>query len=589
LDYFFNAEEAERCKTITSALFREILMCSALKKQITEWIQKFEYSIISIIKQVLVILYLIYPQRKGKIMQRRDVLKLGLASGLAGFSPLSSDVPAEERKLLSGAVYNRLPQWRGFNLLEKFNGRNNRFVEDDFRWISGFGFNFVRLPMDYRMWIKDNDWRKIDERVLDEIDEAVQFGEKYGIHVNINFHRAPGYTVAKPAEPKSVWTDTEALEVCLLHWRTFAKRYKGVSNDLVSFNLFNEPDRVEPVLAQCVAAHKAIIKGIREEDSNRLIICDGYEWGNKPFFDLADQKVAQATRGYVPMEISHYKASWIGVDNWADHPVPAWPFISGNGLLLSDSKREIKEEFRGALVISGLFPNKTKLRLKVGTVSGTTSFVVLAGGKTIFEHQFKPQAGEGEWKTAVFKKEWNIYQNIYDRDYETVIPAGTQNLEFRVTQGDWLTLKQLAVWSENAKQETVVHLLPDWQQPPAKFQYRELERKAELTGNVKDKTWLRNRLEAWKKLQEQGCGVMVGEFGAHSLCPHDVVLCWLADCLENWREAGWGYALWNFRGGFGVMDSERTDVNYENFHGHKLDRKMLKLLQGNSQEVANKR
>ncbi|MDR2116657.1 MAG: glycoside hydrolase family 5 protein [Planctomycetaceae bacterium] len=513
-------------------------------------------------------------------MQRRDILKLGLAGGFAGFS--SSDVFAEEKKLLKGASYNQLPQWRGFNLLEKFNGRNNHFIEDDFRWIRDFGFNFVRLPMDYRMWIKDNDWRKIDEKVLEEIDEAVRFGERYGIHVNLNFHRAPGYTVARPAEPKSVWTDSEALDVCLLHWRTFAKRYKGISNDLVSFNLFNEPDRVEPILDQCVAAHKAIIKGIREEDSNRLIICDGYEWGNKPFIDLIDQKVAQATRGYVPMEISHYKASWIG--NSGNFPVPVWPFISGNGLLLSDSKREIKEEFRGALLISGLFPKQTKLRMKVGTVSGATKLVVLADGKTIFEHQFKPAAGEGEWKTVVFRKEWNIYQNIYDRDYETTIPAGTQKLEFRVTQGDWLTLTQLAVWGENMKKETVVNLLPDWQQPPSKFEYRELEQKVEFIGGdiIKDKTWLRNRLESWKKLQEQGCGVMVGEFGAFSLCPHEVVLSWMGDCLANWREAGWGFALWNFRGGFGILDSGRTDVDYENFHGHKLDRKMLKLLQGNS-------
>ncbi|MDR2704717.1 MAG: cellulase family glycosylhydrolase [Planctomycetaceae bacterium] len=513
-------------------------------------------------------------------MQRRDVLKLGLASGLAGLSSFSANVRAEEKKLLQGAKYDKLPQWRGFNLLEKFNGRNNRFVEDDFRWISDFGFNFVRLPMDYRMWINDNDWRKINEKVLDEIDEAVKFGERYGIHVNINFHRAPGYTVAQPAEPKSVWTDPEALEVCLLHWKTFAKRYKGVSNDLVSFNLFNEPDRIEPILAQCVAAHKAIIKGIREEDPNRLIICDGYEWGNKPFFDLVDQKIAQATRGYAPGEISHYKASWAGGENY---PVPTWPIISGNGLLLSDSKREIKEEFRGALVISGQFPTKTKLRLHVGTVSGNTSFIVTADGKTIFEHQFKPAAGEGEWKTVVFKKEWNIYQNVYDRDYETVIPAGTQQLELRVTQGDWLTLTQLAVQSENAEKETVVNLSPGWQQPPSKFQYRESGRTAELLGgDVKDKTWLRNRLEPWKELQKQGCGVMVGEFGAFSPCPHDVALRWLADCLANWREAGWGYALWNFRGSFGILDSQRTDVNYENFHGHQLDRKMLTLLQGNS-------
>jgi len=39
----------------------------------------------------------------------------------------------------------------------------------------------------------------------------------------------------------------------------------------------------------------------------------------------------------------------------------------------------------------------------------------------------------------------------------------------------------------------------------------------------------------------------------------------------------WGFALWNLRGSFGVLDSERADVAYEDYRGHKLDRKMLEL------------
>jgi endoglucanase len=36
--------------------------------------------------------------------------------------------------------------------------------------------------------------------------------------------------------------------------------------------------------------------------------------------------------------------------------------------------------------------------------------------------------------------------------------------------------------------------------------------------------------------------------------------------------------MWNFRGAFGVLDSGRADVAYEDFRGRKLDRKMLDLL-----------
>ena len=51
------------------------------------------------------------------------------------------------------------------------------------------------------------------------------------------------------------------------------------------------------------------------------------------------------------------------------------------------------------------------------------------------------------------------------------------------------------------------------------------------------------------------------------------------DCLVLWKEAGWGWALWNFRGSFGILDSGRSDVDYEQFRGHKLDGAMLDLLQ----------
>jgi endoglucanase len=44
-------------------------------------------------------------------------------------------------------------------------------------------------------------------------------------------------------------------------------------------------------------------------------------------------------------------------------------------------------------------------------------------------------------------------------------------------------------------------------------------------------------------------------------------------------EHGIGLSVWNLRGSFGIVDSDRKDVKYEDFHGYKLDRKLLELLQ----------
>ena len=168
--------------------------------------------------------------------------------------------PAEGRWL--AATPEKLPRWRGFNLLEKFFVSRDRqpFLEEDFRLISKLGFNFVRLPMDYRCWVRGGNWEEFDETTLAQIDQAVAWGEKYGIHVCLNFHRAPGYTVASPPEQTSLWTDAETQRVCAKHWALFARRYRGIPSERLSFNLMNEPGQVDAeayvaVVRKLVAGH----------------------------------------------------------------------------------------------------------------------------------------------------------------------------------------------------------------------------------------------------------------------------------------------------------------------------------------------
>ena len=235
---------------------------------------------------------------------RRSFLKQTFAS--ASLLAVSSSLcgafqPANARE--EDSLWKKLPRWRGFNLCEKFTlQQNSPFHESDFQNISDLGFNFVRLPMDYRTWINGDDILSFKESTFAEIDQAIEFGKKYGVHVCLNFHRAPGYTVNTPPEPKSIWEDSEILDICKTHWQTFAERYKGISNNDLSFNLFNEPAGcTEEDYKQVVAS---IMDGIRSEDPNRLVICDGLNWGMKPCHSLKELKVAQATRGYAPMEIS---------------------------------------------------------------------------------------------------------------------------------------------------------------------------------------------------------------------------------------------------------------------------------------------
>ncbi len=89
----------------------------------------------------------------------------------------------------------------------------------------------------------------------------------------------------------------------------------------------------------------------------------------------------------------------------------------------------------------------------------------------------------------------------------------------------------------------------------------------------------RELIKPWKDFEAKGVGVMVGEFGVHNQTPHRYVLSWMHDMLGEYKLAGWGWALWNFTGSFGVCDSGRYDIEYETWHGRKLDRGMLEVLQ----------
>ena len=245
---------------------------------------------------------------------------------------------------------NLLPRWKGFNLLDYFSpspGRNrdsSRTSEDDIRWMADWGFNFVRLPMAYPRYlsfdrskqITKDDFYKIDLEVVDEIDHLVNMAHKYGLHVSLNLHRAPGYCInAGFYEPYNLWKDKEAQDAFNFHWGMWAERFKHVSREKISFDLLNEPafredmnDQFSKSSALPGELYREIANGaasvIRAANPNHLIIADGNNVGNEVIPELFDLNIGQSCRGYYPHYISHYQANWVWKDP-SQAPTPVWP------------------------------------------------------------------------------------------------------------------------------------------------------------------------------------------------------------------------------------------------------------------------
>jgi endoglucanase len=378
-------------------------------------------------------------------MHRRVFLS-GLAAGIAaipvsGFLRSQSGIPAKLPADLPVTLSKHIPRYRGFNIQwERKAGDNTKpaFEESDFAIMQEWGFNFARLPLSYWIWGKPTDWTYINDEPLAEIDRAIDLGKEYAVHVNLNFHRIPGYCInGRELEPADLFTGhkdeaARALKAACFHWAHFARRYKSVPSSQLSFDLINEPPKMrsyegyfEERYADVV---RALVGAIRAEDPHRLIFADGINIGQNPVLDLANLNLVQSTRGYQPKAISHHGATWVPLDEYETMKTPVWPLTDDKGLL---------------------------------------------------------------WDRAKLKQEY---------------------------------------------------------------------------------------VDKWKPLTDLGVQVHVGEWGCYNQTPHEVALAWMSDCLAVWREAGWGNALWNLRGNFGVLDSGRRDVNYEDSKGHKVDRKMLELL-----------
>jgi aryl-phospho-beta-D-glucosidase BglC (GH1 family) len=101
-------------------------------------------------------------------------------------------------------------------------------------------------------------------------------------------------------------------------------------------------------------------------------------------------------------------------------------------------------------------------------------------------------------------------------------------------------------------------------------------------GQVGDKYLSRDMLEKyyqpWIDLAKKGVGVHCGECGCWNKTPHDVFLAWFSDVLDILSSNNIGFAVWNFIGDFGVLDSKRTDIEYVDWYGHQLDKKFLDLM-----------
>ena len=109
-------------------------------------------------------------------------------------------------------------------------------TEADFDQIARWGFDHVRLPVDYNV-IQRRDGTMIEEG-LERIDRAVAWAEAKGLGLVLDLHKTQGFSF-DAGERESGFFENEAYQELFYQvWECFAGRY-GAKPGRVMFDLLN--------------------------------------------------------------------------------------------------------------------------------------------------------------------------------------------------------------------------------------------------------------------------------------------------------------------------------------------------------------
>ena len=168
---------------------------------------------------------------------------------------------------------------------------DNNFSEEDMGFLSQQGFNTLRVPMHYKYFTLPIEKEPVPgeqtwlQEGFDRIDSMCVWAERWGILLVLDMHACPGgqssgdicdYDSSKP----SLWESEANRTKLIALWRQIAERYKD-QKCVAAYDLINETNWTLPSSNKLLwDTFKAIIKAIREVDSNHIVILEGNSYSN---------------------------------------------------------------------------------------------------------------------------------------------------------------------------------------------------------------------------------------------------------------------------------------------------------------------
>jgi aryl-phospho-beta-D-glucosidase BglC (GH1 family) len=214
--------------------------------------------------------------------------------------------------------------------------RERYVTRDDIRFIKESGFNSVRVPFSYRLFVSDAAAAKLEGEGYRLLDDVIAWCNKEGLYVILDMHAAPGGQTGDNIDDSwgypFLFESAESQELTVNIWRKIAARYRNEPT-VIGFDLLNEPiahyfdtSNINPKLEPL---YRKIVAGIREVNRNHLIFLGGAQWDTnfKVFEPPFDAKLVYTFHKYW-MEVNT-GAIQEYLDFRNKHNVPVWMGESG--------------------------------------------------------------------------------------------------------------------------------------------------------------------------------------------------------------------------------------------------------------------
>ena len=183
-------------------------------------------------------------------------------------------------------------------------------TEADFAQIARWGFDHVRLPVDYD--VIQNPDGSMKEDGLRRVDRAIELAEKHGLNVVLDLHKTQGFSF-DAGEHEEGFFESETYQAYFYAvWDCFAARY-GNKPTHVMFDLLNEVTEAR-YLEAWKRISRACVRRIRQHAPETLILLGSYQWNSAqtlPALDAPyDSRVLYNFHFYEPHAFTHQGAYW---------------------------------------------------------------------------------------------------------------------------------------------------------------------------------------------------------------------------------------------------------------------------------------